>query len=108
MLVFMLRGEGIPGEGNLVDEQNFHSRDMLALNNRDARVCDPHLEVYVTHYVFALKNMWRFIMLIIRHHTHVNVWESMGSLVYTVADSGGVREVQMHPPLAASNVFLRT
>ena len=26
----------------------------------------------------------------------------------TVADSGGVRGVQMHPPLAASNVFLRT
>ena len=25
-----------------------------------------------------------------------------------VADSGGVRGVQMHPPLAASNVFLRT
>ena len=25
----------------------------------------------------------------------------------TVADSGGVRGVQMHPPLAASNVFLR-
>ena len=24
-----------------------------------------------------------------------------------VADSGGVRGVQMHPPLAASNVFLR-
>jgi len=23
-----------------------------------------------------------------------------------VADSGGVRGVQMHPPLAASNVFL--
>ena len=44
----MLRGEGIPGEGNLVDEQNFHSRDVLALNNRDARVCDPHLGVYVT------------------------------------------------------------
>ena len=43
-----MRGEGIPGEGNLVDEQNFHSRDVLALNNRDARVCDPHLGVYVT------------------------------------------------------------
>ena len=26
----------------------------------------------------------------------------------SVADSGGVRGVQMHPPLAASNVFLRT
>ena len=25
-----------------------------------------------------------------------------------VADLGGVRGVQMHPPLAASNVFLRT
>ena len=25
---------------------------------------------------------------------------------YTVADLGGVRGVQMHPPLAASNVFL--
>ena len=25
-----------------------------------------------------------------------------------VADPGGVRGVQMHPPLAASNVFLRT
>ena len=29
-------------------------------------------------------------------------------LPYSVADSGGVRGVQMHPPLAASNVFLRT
>jgi len=28
--------------------------------------------------------------------------------LYTVADLGGVRGVQMHPPLAASNVFLRT
>ena len=29
--------------------------------------------------------------------------------VYTpVADPGGVRGVQMHPPLATSNVFLRT
>ena len=27
---------------------------------------------------------------------------------FTVADSGAVRGVQMHPPLAASNVFLRT
>jgi len=26
----------------------------------------------------------------------------------TVADLGGVRGVQMHPPLAASNVFLCT
>ena len=26
----------------------------------------------------------------------------------TVADLGGVREVQMHPPLVASNVFFRT
>ena len=26
----------------------------------------------------------------------------------TVADLGGVRGVQMHPPLAASNVVLRT
>ena len=26
----------------------------------------------------------------------------------SVADSGGVRGVQMHPPLAASNVLLRT
>ena len=26
--------------------------------------------------------------------------------IYTVADLGGVRGVQMHPPLAASNVFL--
>ena len=26
---------------------------------------------------------------------------------FTVADSGGVRGVQMHPTLAASNVFLR-
>ena len=25
-----------------------------------------------------------------------------------VADLGGVKGVQMHPPLAASNVFLRT
>ena len=25
-----------------------------------------------------------------------------------VVDSGGVRGVQMHPPLAASNLFLRT
>ena len=29
-------------------------------------------------------------------------------LTLPVADSGGVRGVQMHPPLAASNVFLRT
>ena len=29
-------------------------------------------------------------------------------LRYSVVDSGGVRGVQMHPPLAASNVFLRT
>ena len=29
-------------------------------------------------------------------------------MVQSVADSGGVRGVQMHPPLAASNVFLRT
>ena len=28
--------------------------------------------------------------------------------VFSVADSGGVRGVQMYPPLAASNVFLRT
>ena len=28
--------------------------------------------------------------------------------LYSVADPGGVRGVQMHPPLAASNVFLRT
>jgi len=27
---------------------------------------------------------------------------------YSVADLGGVRGVQMHPPLAASNIFLRT
>ena len=30
------------------------------------------------------------------------------NLLGAVADSGGVRGVQMHPPLAASNVFLRT
>ena len=35
--------------------------------------------------------------------THDNLQQE-----YPVADSGGVRGVQMHPPLAASNVFLRT
>jgi len=30
------------------------------------------------------------------------------SHVITVVDLGGVRGVQMHPPLAACNVFLRT
>ena len=29
-------------------------------------------------------------------------------ILSSVADLGGVRGVQMHPPLAASNVFLRT
>ena len=28
--------------------------------------------------------------------------------LYAVADLGGVRGVQIHPPLAASNVFFRT
>ena len=30
------------------------------------------------------------------------------NLAISVADLGGVREVQMHPPLAASNVFFRS
>ena len=33
---------------------------------------------------------------------------NLTNIMYPVADSGGVRGVQMHPPLAASNVFLRT
>ena len=42
------------------------------------------------------------------HYTHT-LWNavSVGNMD-TVADPGGVRGVQMHPPLAASNVFLRT
>ena len=34
-----------------------------------------------------------------------DLWTTQG---YTVADLGGVRGVQMHLPLVASNVFLRT
>ena len=37
---------------------------------------------------------------VLTHPSHVGY--------HSVADSGGVRGVQMHPPLAASNVFLRT
>ena len=33
-------------------------------------------------------------------------WRECVTMATSVADSGGVRGVQMHPPLAASNVFL--
>ena len=35
-------------------------------------------------------------------------YQAQDKLHITVADSGGVRGVHLHPPLAASNVFLRT
>ena len=38
-------------------------------------------------------------------HAHEN---SRSRTQHAVANSGGVRGVQMHPPLAASNVFWRT
>ena len=35
-------------------------------------------------------------------------WITQNVSMFPVADSGGVRGMQMHPPLAASNVFLCT
>ena len=41
-------------------------------------------------------------------HIRVKLICRSGNCSMAVADLGGVRGVQMHPPLAASNVFLRT
>ena len=39
---------------------------------------------------------------------HVSYSTFVNVILHAVVDSGGVRGVQMHPPLVASNIFLHT
>ena len=47
---------------------------------------------------------YHYVLLFLQMYTQ----EGLRIMQSAVADSGGVRGVHLHPPLAASNVFLRT